>query len=262
MTAVLRLDAVSAGYGARDVLHEVTIEVARGEVAALVGPNGAGKSTALRVAAGLLGPSTGSISLEGQALGAWKARDLARTMALVPQSPTTPPYYTVKALVSLGRTPHIPFLGSESTRDRHGVWQAMERAGVTEFADRHVDELSGGERQRVAIARALAQEPRLLLLDEPTNNLDLHHQDAILSLLRRLAGEEGLACMVVLHDLSLVGQFADSAHLIADGRLVASGPPDGVLDESRLSGVYGTPLRVIAHPESGASVVVHAARKR
>ena len=258
MSSELRLEDVSVELGGRDVLRGVSLAVRPGSVTGLVGPNGAGKSTALRVAARLLKPRAGTVTLDGKPLSAWGAREIGKRIGVVLQSPAYPHLYTVRALVGLGRTPHVPFLGGESKRDREAIERAMERAGVTGFADRRLDQLSGGERQRVAVARALAQEPGVLLLDEPTASLDLHFQQSLLSLTAVLASDKGLACLVVLHDLSLASQFCDRIGLLSEGELVALDAPAQVMEPALLSKVYDTPVRVLSHPDTGAPVVVHA----
>jgi iron complex transport system ATP-binding protein len=258
MSARLALVDVSAGYGERVALRDFSLEVAVGEMIALVGPNGAGKSTALKVAAGLIKPSTGQVLLDGRDVASWSRRELARQLTVVLQLNTTPPLMKVRDYVALGRTPFVPFLGNESLYDRQAVQQAISVAGAGELADRRIDELSGGERQRVVIARALAQEPSVLLLDEPTSNLDLKYQDVVLSLARRLCREQGLACLVVLHDITLASQFCDRVCLIDRARAVAAGTPAEVLQPEMLSSVYETPLEVLHHPMSHRPVIVHA----
>ena len=254
----LALHDISAGYGGTAVLSDFSLDLSAGEVVALVGPNGAGKSTALRVAAGLLRPSKGSVEVEGRDATAWKRNELARRLAVVLQTSTTPPLVRVRDYVVLGRSPYARFLGSETSHDLRVVDEALATAGVTDFAGRRLDQLSGGERQRVILARALAQEPSVLLLDEPTSNLDLKYQEIVLSLARRLAGDRGLACLIVLHDITLAAQFADRVCLLRSGRLVAAGAPTEVLDAGTLSAVYETPLTVLEHPASGRPVIVHA----
>ncbi len=252
------MTAVGIDLGGRRVVDAFDLALGPGDIVALVGPNGAGKSTALRAAAGLLRPATGTVRIDGLAIGDWRPGDLARKLAVVAQTPTMPPLYTVRAMVALGRTPYLRLLGHETARDWAIVDEAMRRAGISDLADRRVGELSGGERQRVAIARALAQEPAVLLLDEPTASLDLRYQDSTLSLVREMAEEAGLACLIVLHDLALAGQFCDRVVLMSQGRVVAAGCPAEVLDPARLAEVYLTPLLALAHPETGRPVIVHA----
>jgi iron complex transport system ATP-binding protein len=198
------------------------------------------------------------IYLGGRPLATVRPAERARQLAYVAQQPATPDALLVREVVALGRIPHVPLLGIESRADRQAIERAMARAGIAEFGARPLGHLSGGERQRVSIARALAQEPRVVLLDEPTANLDLRYQASVLALVRRLASEEGLSAVVVLHDLSLAALFCDRLLLLSDGWVVKQGDAASVLAEELLSDTYATPLRVLAHPENGAPLVTHS----
>ncbi len=254
--APLEVENLTFAYNGRPVLLGVSLRLMPGEVLALVGPNGAGKSTLIRLAAGLLHPAEGTIRLFGRAPCDWPPRELARRVALVPQGAYIPPTFTVWESVLLGRTPYLGFLGVPRERDRQAARRALEQVGAADLADRFVGQLSGGERQRVLLARALAQEPRCLLLDEPTTYLDIHHQVTILSLIRRMASGEGIAVLVVLHDLNLAATFADRLALLADGRLLAVGDPEEVLRRERLTAVYGDAVVVFPRPDDGGRPVV------
>lgn len=256
--STIEMLGVSVDLGGRRVVDDFALALEPGDLVALVGPNGAGKSTALRAAAGLVKPASGTVKVNGVAIGDWRAGDLARKLAVVTQAPTMPPLFSVRAMVALGRTPYLGLFGHETSQDWAIVDEALRRAGIDDLANRRVGELSGGERQRVAIARALAQEPAVLLLDEPTASLDLRYQDSTLSLLREMAVGSGLACLIVLHDLALAGQFCDRVVLMSHGRIVAAGTPEQVLEPDLLAEVYETPLRALIHPETGRPVIVHA----
>jgi ABC-type cobalamin/Fe3+-siderophores transport system ATPase subunit len=192
--AVLALEHVSFGYHrGRCVLQDVSLQVAPGEVLALVGPNGVGKSTLLRLMAGLRRPWEGQLLLAGRDMALMSRREVARTVAVVPQEVHMPFPFTVRQVVELGRTPYVkPFALGGDHRDRTAVERALALLGLEGMAHRPFVELSGGERRRVIIAMALAQEPQLLLLDEPTAHLDIGHQVEVMGLLSRLA-HEGLA---------------------------------------------------------------------
>jgi iron complex transport system ATP-binding protein len=258
MSAPLAFEDVEVRLGKRPVVRGVTFSLAVGEVLAVCGPNGAGKSTLVRAAAGLVPVHRGTVYLGGRPLSTVRPAERARQLAYVAQQPATPDTFLVREVVALGRIPHVPLLGIESRADRQAIERAMVRAGIAEFAARPLGHLSGGERQRVSIARALAQEPRVLLLDEPTANLDLRYQASVLALVRRLASEEGLSAVVVLHDLSLAALFCDRLLLLSDGCVVRQGDAASVLAEELLSDTYSTPLRVLAHPENGAPLVTHS----
>ncbi|MCS7281935.1 MAG: ABC transporter ATP-binding protein [Anaerolineae bacterium] len=247
----LEVENLSFAYDGRAVLRGVSFQLMPGEVLGLIGPNGAGKSTLLRLAAGFLRPGAGTVRLFGRPPTEWPPRELARHVAMVPQGAYIPPTFTVWESVMLGRTPYLGFLGVPRESDREAARRALKWVGMADLSERLMGELSGGERQRVLLARALAQEPQCLLLDEPTTHLDIHHQVAVLSLIRRMAMECGIAVLVVLHDLNLAATFADRLALLVDGTLVALGDPREVLQGERLAAVYGPSVVVFPRPDNG-----------
>ena len=196
----LYAEAVTAGYGARTVLHACTLSVGRGEVVAIVGPNGAGKSTLLRVLAGLLRPSSGSVRIDRVDVATLARPQLARRIAVVPQIFDTLFPFSVREVVALGRTARLGMFGGASRTDADAVERAIADLDLADLASRRIDRLSGGERQRAVLAMALAQEADVLLLDEPTVHLDPAHQVAMLRLVRELACARGFAVAAVLHD--------------------------------------------------------------
>jgi len=241
---LLELERVSFAYPARVsrrafALSEVSLRLAAGEMVGVIGPNSSGKTTLIRLLTRVLEPATGEIRLEGVPVGRLARTDLARRVGVVPQSAPAECPFNVGELVLMGRYPHGPGRYFESRQDHAAACTAMEATGVLELADLPLDHLSGGERQRALIARALAQEPRLLVLDEPTAHLDLRYQVEVASLLRRLNRERGLAILLVSHDVNLAGEVCDRLMLLAEGRAVATGPPEAVLEESLLSSVFG-----------------------
>jgi iron complex transport system ATP-binding protein len=222
----------------------MSADVARGEWVALIGPNGAGKTTVLRALAGLV-VFTGLIELDGSALRTRGRREIARTVALVPQNPETPAALTVAEYVLLGRTPYIGYLAGESRRDEQAAGAALERLALTEFAERPLDSLSGGELQRVVLARAIAQQASVLLLDEPTSALDLGRQQQVLELVDSLRQEGDLTVVAAMHDLTLAAQYADRLLLLDHGSVVSDGLAGDVLTEERLAALYGARVRVV-----------------
>ena len=250
----LDLRAVSAGY-VQPVLHDISLAAEAGEVVALIGPNGAGKSTLLRVAAGVLRPLSGQAWIDGVDLAALSPKQRAQRIAVVPQDAPLPTGLFVREMVGLGRTPYVRTLFGASAKDRAAVEWAISVAGIEPLADRFVDELSGGERQRVILARALAQQPQLLLLDEPTANLDLHHQVAMLELVRGLTREQDLTVLAAVHDLQLAALYCDRAALLHEGRLVSCGAPEAVLTAPLLERTFGQRVVLSAHPTHGVPLV-------
>lgn len=240
------LDSATSGARRRrtQILHGIDLRIAAGEWVTVIGPNGAGKSTLLRAVSGLL-PFTGSIQLFGQEIGQLKRRHRAQLVATVAQNPVVPPGMTVLDYVLLGRTPYIPPLGRESDADFAVAEAVLAQLDLNGLAGRQLSTLSGGERQRVFLARALAQEAPLLLLDEPTSALDIGHQQEVLELVDQLRGARGLTVLATMHDLSVAGEYADRLVLLAQGRLVADGPPDQVLTERLLAEHYRARVRVV-----------------
>jgi ABC-type cobalamin/Fe3+-siderophores transport system ATPase subunit len=252
----LVVEQVSAGYGDRLVLRDVSLSVAAGEVVGVIGPNGSGKSTLIRVITRLLPARAGRVLLGGRPVERYGVAELARTVAVVPQGATLPEGFTGLEVALLGRTPHLRLLQTESRRDVAIARAALARCDALRLADQRVGEMAGGERQRLLVARALAQQPRLLLLDEPTAHLDLTHQAALCALVVERCREDGLAALFVLHDLTLAAQFCDRLVLLGEGRVLAEGAPDAVLQPERLARAYGGPVSVLMHPRTGRPVVV------
>jgi iron complex transport system ATP-binding protein len=235
------------------VVDRVSFCVPRGGWLMLIGPNGAGKSTALRALAGLC-PYEGSVTLEGRELVGIRRRPLARSVAYVPQSPQLPAEMSVWEYVSLGRTPHLGYLGRGGSDDEHAVRSSLCRLELSDMATRQLGTLSGGERQRVVLARALTQQARVLLLDEPTSALDVGRQQDVLDLVGELRCDRSLTVVGALHDLTLAGQYAEELLLLDHGQTAASGPPGTVLRESLLNRHYRARLRVGAPDGHGLIV--------
>lgn len=238
-----------------DSLRDVSIDVRRGEVLALLGPNGSGKSTLLRTLGRELAARRGSVLLEGVPLDRIPRRQLARRLAQLPQEPLSPEGMRVEELVELGRHPHVGLLGSLGTQDRDAVADALQAVALGDLRHRALETLSGGEKRRAWIAMALAREPEFLLLDEPTSALDLRHQFEVLDLLARLNRERGMTVVLAIHDLDQAARIADRIALLSRGRLYDVGTPAEVLTEESLLDVFRVHCRVTTSPE-GISVQV------
>ena len=226
------------------ILHGVTMSVRAGSWVSLVGPNGSGKTTLLYALAGLI-PSDGDVDVVGIRPQRSTRRTIARTVALMPQRPVVPDGVTVRELILLGRTPHIPRFGTETARDAEVVDRVIDRLGLHDFTGRTATTLSGGELQRVVLARALAQEPEVLLLDEPTSALDIGHQQQVLELVDSMRLEGGLTVIAAMHDLTSASQYGKRLILLDEGRVAADGPPARVLTTDRLDRVYDARVEVL-----------------
>ncbi len=242
--SAVAFDSVSVSAGGKTIVDGVSFEVERGEWVSILGPNGAGKTTLLRVLAGTIG-FRGEASLDGRRLGGLRRREVARLVALVPQTPVVPAAMTVAEYVLLGRTPHLAPLAQEGAEDRAAAAAALRRLDLDELAGRELGSLSGGELQRAVIGRALAQAAPILLLDEPTTALDIGHQQQVLELVDSLRREEGLTVVAAMHDLTLAAQYGDRVVLVDRGRIVAEGSARDVLTSERVEELYGARVRVV-----------------
>jgi iron complex transport system ATP-binding protein len=250
----LVLSDIGVSLGGKTVLAGIDLCVEPGEVVGLVGPNGAGKSTLMRIASRVLAPDTGEARFAGRPLADYPRRELSRRISIVPQEIGIPFPFRAGELVVMGRAPHQPLHGFDSSEDMDRARDALDRVGILHLAERSVFELSGGERQLVAFARSLAQDADLLLLDEPTAFLDLRHRVEVLGIVRELAAE-GRAALVVSHDLNLVARACDRLEVLAAGRQVARGAPAQVISEGLLAEAYGVDADVFEGPD-GTPVVV------
>lgn len=252
------LTDVAVRHGARTVLQVDRLTIARDAFTVVLGHNGSGKSTLMGLLARQQAPTRGTLMLDGWPLRDYSQRDLARTVAFLPQRLPEVPGLTVRELVRLGRFPWRGALGRWRAEDEAAVVSAMDRTGVAAFAHTLVDHLSGGERQRAWIAMLLAQDAPILMLDEPISALDLAHQVEVLGLLRRLNREAGCGVVVILHDVNLAAAHADRIVALKDGRIAFDGGAAELLRPDVLSGLYGLDITLVPHPSRPVPVAVVA----
>ncbi|GAA4837264.1 hypothetical protein GCM10023221_13210 [Luteimicrobium xylanilyticum] len=238
---------VTVALAGRDVVQDVDLVAAHGEVLGLVGPNGAGKSTLLRALSGAVPTSAGHVLVDGDDLAGLPVREVARRVAVVPQDTVVPADLPVLDVVLLGRYAHRRRLARATEADDDVALAALRTVGLEPLARRSVARLSGGERQLVHLARALAQQARTLLLDEPTAALDVSHQLRVLRLVRNLA-DGGTAVVVVLHDLDQAARWCDRIAILDRGRLAALGAVSEVLTPDVIARVYGVRALVRHEP--------------
>lgn len=245
---LLRATGLHVRRGTREVVRGVTLALEPGDAMALVGPNAAGKSTLVRALAGLLPPSAGRVELLGRPLASWSRTALARAVALVGAAAEAAPPLRVRDSVALGRYPHRGPFRPLGAADRDAVARALAATGVEDLAERPLDQLSAGERQLASLARALAQEPRVLLLDEPSAHLDVRHQLDLFRVLDAVA-RQGVAVLAVVHDLGRAAAWARRMAVLAEGHVVAEGPPAEVLVDPACASAFG--VRIVAHVVPG-----------
>lgn len=235
-------------YDTENVIKDVSFVLQQGEFLGIIGPNGAGKSTMLRLLCRILNPKSGSVLIFNKDSTTIYRKTFAQKVAFVPQETYFALNFSVEQIVIMGRYPYLGVFQREGRKDIEAVEYALEQADVSKFRKRPINSLSSGERQRVVVARAVAQQPKILLLDEPTSHLDLHHQCAIMELLKKL-NTLGMSIIIVNHDLNLASLYCRRLLLMHEGRIYAEGTPQSLINEKTLREVYGTSVKIIKHPD-------------
>ena len=234
---MIELKNLTAGYGGKPAVREVSLSFPYGQITAILGPNGSGKSTLLKAALGLIDTGRDQVLYDGVPLRKLSRRQAAQQAALLSQS-RTPPEIEAERLVLHGRFPYLAYPRQYSETDKEIARQAMERTGAAAYARRLVSQLSGGQRQSVYLAMLLAQQTRTVFLDEPTAYLDIGHQLRLMEWMRLLA-KEGRAAVMVLHDLPLAMEYADRIALMEQGKLVFLGTPEQLYASGKIETVFG-----------------------
>ncbi|TCJ04754.1 ABC transporter ATP-binding protein [Cytobacillus praedii] len=247
---------LTLSYGDTTIINELDLEIPKGEITVFIGGNGCGKSTLLRSIARLLKPKSGAVLLDGEAIARLSTKDVARKMAILPQSPSAPEGLTVLQLVKQGRYPYQTWLKQWTAEDEEKVNNALEATGLMKLKDRAVDSLSGGQRQRAWIAMTLAQDTDTILLDEPTTYLDMTHQIEILDLLFELNEKEQRTIVMVLHDLNLACRYAHNVVAIKDQKIYAQGKPEVVINCSLVKNVFEMECEVTIDPLFGTPLCI------
>lgn len=240
MTGGIHVDDVTVSTGRKALIRNVSMQVERGEMVAVVGPNGAGKTTLLRTLYRAARPSSGRVLVGDEDIWRMSAKSAAQRVAAVLQYTPGDFALTVYDVVAMGRTPYKRAFDADNADDRRIIAEALEAVDVAELAGEPFDRLSGGQKQRVMIARALTQRTDMIVLDEPTNHLDLRHQHDALHLLRTT----GATVLAALHDLNLAAAYCDRICVLDAGTVVAIGTPAEVLTVDMLADVYGVDARV------------------
>lgn len=253
---VFEMENVVYAYNGHPAINNLSLCLEKGKFHAIIGPNGSGKTTLLDLLCGHLLPDVGRILLKGRPLDEFRKKELARTVALVPQEYRVNFPYTAREVISMGRYPHTPRFAAPTIEDKEKVDEVLEACGARDLAGRYMTELSGGEKQRVIFARALAQDTPVLLLDEPCANLDVRHALHLLDLAAIRVKETGATVIAVMHDINLAARYADGFVFMQSGRVVSTGPTMEVLAEPILKQIFGVDARVAYEPVISAPQVV------
>jgi iron complex transport system ATP-binding protein len=254
--ASLSTENLQIGYDEKIIVDNLNLKINKGEITTIIGANGCGKSTILKTMARVHAAKSGVVYLDGKMIHKIPTKEIAKKMAVLPQSPEAPSGLTVYELISFGRSPHQSGFGRLSEEDRKVIHWALEVTGLTSFAHQAVDALSGGQRQRAWIAMAIAQETELLLLDEPTTYLDMAHQLEILKLLEKLNREEGRTIVMVIHDLNHAARFSHHMVALRSGKIIKEGTSEEVMTSAVLKEVFQIDAEIVKDPRTKKPVCI------
>ncbi|MCU9612571.1 ABC transporter ATP-binding protein [Caldibacillus lycopersici] len=236
------IKSVTKRYGAKEVVKDVSVKIARGKITSFIGPNGAGKSTLLSMVSRLILKDEGEILIDGNDISKGKSRDLAKKISILKQSNNINLRLTVRELVSFGRFPYSH--GKLTKDDWQFVDEAIDYLGLKEIENQYLEELSGGQRQRAYIAMVVAQDTEYILLDEPLNNLDMKHSVQIMKTLRRLVDELGKTIILVIHDINFASVYSDYIVALKDGKIVREGTTEEIINNSVLRDIYDMDISI------------------
>ncbi|OEU47661.1 MAG: iron ABC transporter [Desulfobacterales bacterium S3730MH5] len=250
------INRIRFSYGNNMVLHDLSIKMEPGRFYGIVGPNGCGKTTLLDILVRDKKPESGTVRYNGKGLGEYTRKDMARSIALVPQDFYIHFPFTLEEIILMGRHPYISRFSSPSADDLEIVSAVMAETGIERFARRYVTDLSGGEKQRVVFARALAQDTPVLILDEATSNLDIKYTLDLLNIAESRVRIEGKTVIAVMQNLNLAAIYCDYLIFMKEGKIVAHGDIDKVLNEQNIQTVFGVESKVHFEPYSNSKRVV------
>ncbi|WP_313802768.1 ABC transporter ATP-binding protein [Cytobacillus sp.] len=253
---MIQVDSLSKRFDNQSVLEEISFSVKRGECLGIIGPNGSGKSTLLKLLSGVESKSAGKIEISGKQIEQYTRKELAKWLAVLQQESLPPIGFTVREVIEMGRFPFQNWLGEETTDIERLIDSIIDKMGLNDLSDRHLENLSGGERQRVALGKTMAQQPKLLMLDEPTTYLDIGHQILLMDRIREWQLEDDLTVISVLHDLNLAALYCDRLLLLHNGRVLAIGSPEDIIRTDLIEEVYGTSPIVMQHPVYGLPQII------
>ncbi len=251
MNYQLEVNNLAFGYGSKEVLNNINMNIKPGTFISIIGPNGSGKSTLLKNISTYLKPQKGVILLDSKEIDKLPRKEVSKKISVVPQNISLEFDFKIKDIVMMGRHPYIRKFKGETSEDIKIAEKAMLYTNILTLSDRMFNELSGGEKQRVILARALAQEPKILLLDEPVSHLDLQHQIEILDLIKNMSIKESLTIIAVLHDLNMASSYSDYIMMLKEGSIIYEGMPETVLNQENIGEVFNINVHMNGNPLTG-----------
>ena len=237
---------LSVSYENNSIIENLDLSIPKGKITIIIGANGCGKSTLLKTISRINKPKNGDIFINNKNIKNVKEKDIAKEVAFLPQGPVCPSGLTVRQLVAYGRFPHQKMIGGLNSHDKDVIEWAIKETGLSEFADREVENLSGGQRQRAWIAMTLAQETEIIMLDEPTTYLDMSYQLEVLEVLQKLNKEKNITVVIVLHELNNACRFADNIVGLKKGKIICEGKPIDVINKETLKKIYGIDASLVS----------------
>lgn len=255
-SALIETKDLTFAYAEKPVINDISLNFQAGEFTGVIGPNGSGKSTLLKLIGGILPSPSETVFFKNRELSHYKKKELAVSIAWIPQEKQMAFSFKVIDIVLMGRHPYLSPLSFEGKDDYQIAEDAMRQTQVLEFAQRSFNEISGGEKQRVMIASAISQKPEVMLLDEPTSALDIKYQIEVLSILKRLNEQENKSLILAMHDLHLASKFCKRLVLLKEGRVFCEGTPAEVLKKEILEEVYEVKVKIFQDDEDGSLIVV------
>jgi iron complex transport system ATP-binding protein len=245
---MLEVKDLSFNFGKENILKHISLNIDKGSFYSIIGPNGSGKTTLLRNISRVLNPIKNTVFINNTDIISLKQREIAKTMAVVPQNTNIDFDFTALDIVMMGRAVHLRRFESEKEEDLKKVKEAMEITNTWNLREKNINHLSGGERQRVIVARAIAQDTEVILLDEPVSNLDLYHQIEVMNTVKTLVEDRNIIVIAVLHDLNLASNYSDHIFLMSDGKLFCEGNSEEVITEENIKDVYKVKISLTENP--------------
>lgn len=234
----LQMQDLAVGYNKKALIHDICINIEKGEIVTLIGPNGSGKSTILKSITRQLKLIGGDVVMDGSDLQDFSYRDLSTKMAVVLTERMKPELMTCHDIVATGRYPYTGKLGILTRTDEEKVEEALRAVHALELGERDFNCISDGQRQRVLLARAICQEPEIIVLDEPTSFLDVKHKLELLSILRTMAKEKGITVVMSLHEIDLAQKISDKIICVKGETISAYGEPEEIFRGDLIRGLY------------------------
>jgi len=233
------LSNLSVGYNKNVLIHDICLDIKKGEIVTLIGPNGAGKSTILKSITRQLEIIGGQVMFDSKEIRSISYKELSKKMAVVLTERLKTELLTCHDIVATGRYPYTGRLGILSKEDEDKVDEALKAVNALDLGNRDFNAISDGQKQRILLARAICQEPEVIILDEPTSFLDIRYKLELLSILGRMAKEKGITIIMTLHEIDLAQKISDKIVCVSGDHITRYGTPREVFKEEIIKELYG-----------------------